>query len=218
MFRTQNNLPEIYVNTSRDFQLLCRLKDAVFGATKYSIDSLQSASNTLEIPSALLPLLKSKVGFFSAETLDDDQLRILLSVFPYIIKYKGSKQAIKQSIFAWLRMNRFHGRLVDIPIDNSNYTITINLDQAKTDTTILDTLLQYAIPTGYIIKYQFIEDSKLEDQLKLDDSLTVDIVNTADAGQTQLSTDMIAKPLIGTVGLTQITNASDLHLATNPNE
>ena len=51
LFRTQDNVPEIYVNESRDFQLLCRLKDVMINGVKYAIDSINHTSNTLEMNS-----------------------------------------------------------------------------------------------------------------------------------------------------------------------
>ena len=74
MFRTQNNVPEIYVNGSRDFQLLCRLKDAMFGGVKYNIDSLKHTSNTMEMNNILLPKeiqyeeIKTEHGIFTSNT------------------------------------------------------------------------------------------------------------------------------------------------------
>lgn len=155
MFRTQENIPEVYVNTSRDFQLLCRINDAIQGATKYTIDSLRHLSNTLEMNSTLLPLLKSKVGFFKTENLSEEQLRYLLTGFPYLIKYKGSKKAIYSAIYLWFRVNRIGASLISVNIDNNNHTIEININTIPQDTALLDNLLSYLIPTGYIINYNF---------------------------------------------------------------
>ena len=155
MFRTQEKIPEVYINTSRDFQLLCRINDAIQGATKYTIDSLRHLSNTLEMNSTLLPLLKSKVGFFKTENLSEDQLRYLLTGFPYLIKYKGSKKAIYSAIYLWFRVNRIGAALISVNINNSDHTIEININTIPQDTALLDTLLSYLIPTGYIINYNF---------------------------------------------------------------
>ena len=89
MFRTAENVPEIYVNESRDFQVFARVKDASFNAVKYAIDSIRHTSNTLEMNSSLLPLLKSKVGFFESDQLTEDQLRYLLAGFPALLRNKG---------------------------------------------------------------------------------------------------------------------------------
>ena len=40
MFRFQDNIPDVYINESRDFQILSRLSDILFSGLKYDIDSM----------------------------------------------------------------------------------------------------------------------------------------------------------------------------------
>ena len=70
LFRTQENVPEIYVNKSRDFQILCRLKDVSFNSTKYLIDSLRHTPNTIEINETLLAALINNSFFLEYITLN----------------------------------------------------------------------------------------------------------------------------------------------------
>lgn len=157
MFRTQEHVPEIYVNESRDFQLLCRLKDAMFGGVKYNIDSLKHTSNTLEMNAALLPLLKSKVGFFINDDLTNDELRYLLAGFPFLIRDKGSERAIKKAVYLWFRVSRIDGTLLNIDINNENHSIDIYIKATATDTRLLDAMFKYILPTGYMVSYLFVE-------------------------------------------------------------
>lgn len=167
MFRIQENVPEYYVNNSRDFQLLCRAKDLVFGAVKYNIDSIRHVTTTLEMNSSLLPLLKSKLGFFAKENLSEEQLRYLLAGFPYLIKYKGSRKSLESAIYLWFRVNKLGGELISVDIDNESYSIQINIDIAPQNTELLDKLLQYLIPTGYIVKYNFANNTQVINKYKL---------------------------------------------------
>lgn len=221
MFRTQENIPEIYVNESRDFQLLCRLKDAIQGATKYNIDSLRHLSNTLEMNSTLLPLLKSKVGFFKEEQLSEDQLRYLLTGFPYLVKYKGSKKAIESAIYLWFRVNRIGGKLISVLINNSTYEININIDTPPQDTSLLDALFDYLVPTGYVISYNFAGQFEFSSDYQVQTYLRAGTIDpransqmrtdtpdetlenlqgiTTDANKTSF-----AKEVIGAIGTTQI--------------
>lgn len=90
MFRVEDNVPEVYVQESRDFQLMSRLYDLVFQSTRFSIDSMVHASDTIQCNSSLLNNLSTKIGFFSNLNVTDKELRTILSAFPHIIKHKGT--------------------------------------------------------------------------------------------------------------------------------
>ena len=82
--------PQVYSEESRDFQLLCRIGDFAFNEVKYETDSITNIINTDKIKDNILPLLQTKVGFFSNTTsLTSDELRLVLKIFPYIIKLKS---------------------------------------------------------------------------------------------------------------------------------
>ena len=213
LFRTQNNVPEIYVNESRDFQLLCRLKDALFGGVKYTIDSLNHTSNTLEMNATLLPLLKSKVGFFEQEELTEDELRYLLNGFPELVKYKGSKKSIQKAVFLWFRVYRIQGRLVDIDIDNENYTINITIDAKTIDTILLDEIFKYILPTGYIVNYSFAYQEPLysHDILQLSaEGINIHNKINSNVRVGNEYDDALENRLIGSVGFTEIMTKADL--------
>lgn len=44
--RLQNNVPEVYVKESRDFQLLCRLYDCILNGVKFDIDSMLNITDS----------------------------------------------------------------------------------------------------------------------------------------------------------------------------
>ena len=104
MFRVENNVPDIYVNESRDFQLIARLYDLAIQSSRFSIDSLVYASDTMKCNEQLLPLLATKLGIFDNLKLTDLQYRQILSAFPYIIRYKGSPTAIQLVLRLFGRM------------------------------------------------------------------------------------------------------------------
>ena len=213
LFRTQNNVPEIYVNESRDFQLLCRLKDVVINSTKYVIDSIRHTSNTLEMNSTLLPLLKSKVGFFEYEELTEDQLRYLLAGFPDLVKYKGSRRAIEKAIHLWFRVNRMGGKLVNIVINNDDHTITLFIDSISKDTRLLDEIFKYILPSGYIIKYLFaVSSTYASDYLYNQEYAGISLHNKDNSlirEKPAMSNDTKDR-LIGSIGLTRIVTKDEL--------
>ena len=105
LFKVQNNVPEVYVNQSRDFQLLCRAYDSIVNGVKFDIDSMLSVINTDECNSRLLPLLQTKLGFISDVPATNDALRYVLKAFPHIVKNKGSLKAIQQAVIVFLKIN-----------------------------------------------------------------------------------------------------------------
>jgi len=110
LIRVKDLVPDVYESTSRDFQLISNLKTCVFSATKEDIDSIVDIINTEHCPDRLLPLLQSRLGFITDKEFDNRTLRIALSVFPYLIKNKGTLKAIKQAVYAFLKINNLNTR------------------------------------------------------------------------------------------------------------
>lgn len=54
MFRIQDNVPEVYINESRDFQLISRLYDILFSGTKYDIDSMVNVLDATLIKDSMI--------------------------------------------------------------------------------------------------------------------------------------------------------------------
>lgn len=117
IFRLQNNVPDGYVDKSRDFQVLCRLNDILINGIKFNIDSITKSLNSATCSNNLLSLLQTKLGFISNKTISDESLRYILMSFPYILKYKGSKQAIKETINLFIKLNDLN---IDFDINYSN--------------------------------------------------------------------------------------------------
>ena len=160
IYRTQKNVPDVYINESRDFQLLGRLLDSVVNDSRFYIEGIKNIISVKTCPSNLLPLLATKIGFFSKYNFQDEQLRGILQAFPWLIRYKGSKRAIYQSIFLFFRLSGINPNfLVDIVnIHDStsyeeDYTIYITFVSKPLQTNILDAIFEYILPPGYVVKY-----------------------------------------------------------------
>lgn len=157
LIRMQNNVPETYVNQSRDFQLLCRLYDVVMNGVKYNIDALGNITDNAHIQSNLLSLLQTKVGFFEYE-VTDDKLRYLLDAFPYIMKNKGSLKGIEQALNVYLKMNHINTP-VQVFVNTQDCTINVIIkSNVVLDTKIIEDVVNYVIPTGYSVEYHFVVD------------------------------------------------------------
>lgn len=159
LLRIQGEVPDPYVEQSRDFQLLCRLYDCVVNSTKFDVDSIANLTNTHDIKENMLPLLQTKLGFFSNEEIDSDALRMLLSVFPLLVKCKGSLKSIKWLIDTFLKIlnirvpitittTKTTTRLYNI--DVPDHTIIVGINAAFRDTAVIfQEVLKYILPAGF---------------------------------------------------------------------
>lgn len=172
MFRVENNVPEVYVQESRDFQLYSRLYDLVFQSARFSIDSMEQVSDTMRCNDKLLPLIADKVGFFTKLNLTTYADRILLSAFPYIIRYKGSLLSIKlvSNVF-----ERIMNVKVDVEVDLEDKShLIIKFQNYTPNVDLLYALLEYVRPTGVIIEYIVVNDSsKAPTDVFVEDNVTV---------------------------------------------
>ena len=128
IFRLQNNVPDVYVNKSRDFQIFCRLVDLYFATTKNGADSVLRTLSATTCPDGLLRLLQSKVGYVSYDvTVYSEQLRKILDAFPYLIKQKGTYAGIYKTVGLFLRINNINTKY-QVDIINKNFVkITSNV-------------------------------------------------------------------------------------------
>ena len=203
MFRTQQNVPEYYVNNSRDFQLLCRLKDAIFGSVKYSIDSLTHTANTKETNSRLLALLKTKLGFFSDIELTDEELRILLEAFPTIMRNKGTKLGIEQLMHTFFRMKKIKQSVAYVVLSQTDHTVNLYLGISKQDLSLLDVLFEYIIPTGFEINYEFSEEiSPYTNKYRINEFTNIEDYVDSEIGKVRNSND--PGKTLHMVGLTNV--------------
>ena len=151
MFLVENNVPDVYVNESRDFQLISRLFDLVFQSTRFSIDSMKYISDTKYCNNTLLPLLDSKVGFHTNLNLSDRTHRKILDAFPYIIRHKGSFIGVELVLNLFRRIT---GVLVTAELTDNPNEVLIIFEDNFYDFNILCELLEYIRPVGLLFIYK----------------------------------------------------------------
>lgn len=161
-FRLTNNVPDVYVNQSRDFQLLLRLYDSIFSGVKFDIDSFNGLINTSKSRNSILPLLATKLGFFTDLEINDEKLRIILGGFPSIIRNKGSLLSIKQTLNLYLKTEHIKCNII-ITFNNEttiiggvtvlDHTISIGADKTLKNPQILEEIFKYILPIGFRIRF-----------------------------------------------------------------
>lgn len=188
IFRTQEHTPDVYPRKSRDFQLLCNVFDCVNGGVKYDIDSIVDIVDTNQCNERLLPLLQTKLGFFTNENLTNEELRLVLIAFMKIVKDKGSRIGIREAIEVFLKVSnaskdsRIIVTNVDKSVNNSlantrlsnTYIVEVSIQSDKVDTTLLTEILKYVLPAGYQLRYSFYDT--YENVIQVGSADTVQIV------------------------------------------
>lgn len=153
MFRLQDNTPEVYVNNSRDFQLFCRVYDCLVNGVRFDINSMTNVLDAMTIKDNMLPLLCTKLGFFTKEDIPNDVLRVILKSFPYAIKNKGSIRGIQYAVCAILKMEGTF-EIPEIIIDNDEYIVRIYTQVDIINKRPLKVYLEYIVPLGYDVSIE----------------------------------------------------------------
>lgn len=151
VFRLQNNVPQVYVDKSRDFQMMCRVLDTLHGSVMYDITTMQNLTNPMKINDTMLRLYATKVGFFTNVSIDSNVLRYIVSAFPYIVKNKGNIRGIRRAVATIIRAESVPDSMNDynVVIDNSEHRIDIYTFVTLKNRVALEEVLKYVIPTGY---------------------------------------------------------------------
>ena len=226
VIRVEKEVPEVYVNLSRDFQLLCRLFDVVFNGVKYNIDRAKYLSNPRYCAECYLNLLANKYGFEFSSDIYSDELRVILDSFKQIVMYKGSRKGICEAVncFSYLKKKKFK---YDIKLEEDG-DIQIIIHGERFDTSILSDILKYVIPTGCNVNYIFslaelvvgdIDDNKYP----YGEIIKANIINVTNnsimdgkiyENNTEYSEQIITTPeelkLIHNVNLTQVPSADQI--------
>lgn len=154
------NVPDYYVNGSRDFQLLTRLLTFALNSGKVEAEQLLYLNDALLTNNNLLSLLQTKVGFWSNFDFTDDSIRLVCDVFDLIVRKKGSRKGIIEAIEIYLRTIGISTDF-DIFIQNKDvdgnpvYKIDVGINALWHDYTLLSEILRYILPTGYILNIYF---------------------------------------------------------------
>ena len=161
-----NDVPPVYIEESRDFQYFLRAYDVIMNMVKQDIDTLQYLANTEECQSRIMPLLKTKLGFFTNYSINNEMLRTILESFPIMVRNKGSLKAIQQAVYTFLKalnikaeiLIKFTGNekeTVKGGIEIDDHTILIAINSAVQNFYILEEIFKYILPAGYQYTFYF---------------------------------------------------------------
>lgn len=157
LFKLEENVPDVYVEMSRDFQLLCRVYNIFINSNIITQSKIRQQLNIEQIDDNLLKLLAGRLGFNSDNYIPTEVMRNILLQFPFMIKNKGTKigieQAIKSVIKQTSNVNKVSiNNISSISISNGKINVTVESDDiGVVDTSYLSDVLKYVVPVGYTV-------------------------------------------------------------------
>lgn len=159
-FSLEKNVPNYYVNESRDFQLLCRIIDVYLKGCLSKSSYIPYQLDLDKCDEQLLYAIANMQGFTTKKYIPPNILRNILKVFPYCIKRKGTQEAIELASYAVLSTDRliYYIRVqvnaFSISEDSEGYTILITCNSQSEYIPYLEEVLSFLIPPGWKITYQ----------------------------------------------------------------
>ena len=105
-FWLENNVPNIYTEVSRDFQLFCKIFNIYLGANLNRACTVPYILDVDKCDESLLYALANMQGFVTDKYIPPNVLRSICKVFPFCIKRKGTRRAIEVMSQAVLSTDR----------------------------------------------------------------------------------------------------------------
>lgn len=199
MISIKNQVPNIYYDASRDFQILGHLYEVVLNYVKTNADMLYLLPNGIEEDTRATELLATTLGFKLRRNYDKEQLAALVSIFPQILKTKGTITAINLAGNALVKASGVPG---EFSTELENHVLTIKIPIELSDITLFVDLLPYILPFG--IRVSIVRSTVITQKVSLP------IFATATARKALPSTESAhAKYLQHPLGLAKVSEVPD---------
>lgn len=162
MLHLENKTPEYFSETSRDFQLLCRVLNIFLNSSVEQERKIVGNWSIETLDESLLALMARKLGFMEGSYIPPAILRNICKSYPRILKYKGTQQAVREAAYAVLSA---HQEVTALNViyststqgsDNKYYSdpyIHIECNVTSGDEIYLEKLYPYILPAG--VRYDY---------------------------------------------------------------
>ena len=168
MIKIKDQVPSIYYDASRDFQVLGHLYEVVLNYIKTNADMLYLLPNGIEADTRSTELLATTLGFRLRRNYDKEQLAALVSIFPRLLKIKGTKGAVDLAGNALVKASGVPGTFIS-ELDGNVLTVKIPIELS--DITLFMDLLPYILPFG--IRVSVIRSTTIKKEVALPLGTTV---------------------------------------------
>lgn len=149
LLQLEHNTPEIYSERSRDFQLLCRIIDIYLNAAIESSSKMIHNLETDALDERFLYLQARRLGFTTHKYFPPNILRNICENFPYLIRRKGTLQAVRDAVYTILSANSLVTLLQVFQQDVGDpYTYNIISNVGDVDISYIAELLSFLLPAG----------------------------------------------------------------------
>ena len=192
-FRFEDKLPSIYVQESRDFQLLCHIADIYMGGCINKAFSMHYQFDLDNCDENLLWAIANKQGFTTSMYFPPDVLRNVCRVFPYCISRKGTRDAIEVASLAVLSVDRLLTSInvstvtvdsADALLGQSTNSFVVYIESESPGVyespylKYLDELLSFLVPAGWGVSYSLFSATTHNNRLNLYNKIKSSIVAT----------------------------------------
>ena len=223
-FQTKNNIPEVYINESRDFQLISSALDSIYNYLLSNKSKMDYLDDLELVDAKLLDLIKDYLGFFTDQYYPENLLRSILINFPYMIKNKGSYNGVKIAIEALqnaftsisyiniIRTGESKDNTSLTGFDNS--TFEISTDGVIINQNYIDEVLAYVLPIGALVDriyiVQAINTLTPESFTSKDDLIILNLQDKTNSNNYLLGSIRKSQTFLGMNNSTEITASNTL--------
>lgn len=185
MIKVRDLVPTIYYNKSRDFQALGRVFEVLYNYAKTGTDLVLNSYEDTK----MLDLLAKTLGFNSKHNYNTDDLVTLCNTFILILKNKGSKKSIEDSITALLNAQHIESKFYVNDLYNENnvkeHSLEIYIPSDLDDLVLLEDLFDYILPAGYTYRfiYSVFPDTELKTSSYVDSKTNQIIYDSNDIAE-----------------------------------
>lgn len=194
--RTQNLVPDVYYKESRDFSYIGRLLEVLFNYSKTNTDLVKVSAMDKNIPSSLIDLLATTVGFESKHEYITSDLIAICSAFSYLLRNKGSLRAIEDAIYILLYTQGItYSPDIYYLTDNTGhiidrYHLVIEIPAEIKDVVLLEDLFEYILPVGFTYNFIYVKgDSSRSQETAIEMKDLVSVHQVTAMGSSQISGD-----------------------------
>jgi len=151
MIRVKQQVPKVYYNQSRDFQLLGKLFELVLNSVKTNSDMIYDIPSADSAGSKMIDLLALTLGFQSKHNYNIKQLRSICSAFMTILRNKGNIQSVQLAGDALLNAEGIKEKFVVYQDEVNPYKLTAYIPQELSDINLFKDILTYILPAGMTV-------------------------------------------------------------------
>ena len=166
MINIKDMTPNVYMANSRDFQVLARTLEVLLNYVQMNIDNMEGNYRIDNMNQGLINLFLLSLGFEGAHNYTNVDLEKVAKVFKWLMKRKGTKEAIYDIVYLLLRSQHLEEEfsITIHTIKNNNvrtttsmtpselsdlYTIDLYLPRNLKDLVLLEDLFDYILPAGF---------------------------------------------------------------------